>query len=218
MRQATGNRERRIALAVVAAVVAALLIVAGLVLFVWFQAVNAISNPGPPATGSGPCLQTDSVFIQLVFADGHSVQACTRDMPTCRNETISGTGPDGQTSSVSQFRLANDLRSAQRGYHLFISFDTALPADMGDQTLQLDPQVGLPFEPGSTPAVNGNPQKADVQISPRDPQSDGYTAVSGSLTVSAAGGVARGTVQGNFSANGPAGSPVRFVGSFVCKH
>jgi ectoine hydroxylase-related dioxygenase (phytanoyl-CoA dioxygenase family) len=74
-------------------------------------------------------LQTDSVFIQLVFADGHSVQACTRDMPTCRNETISGTGPDGQTSSVSQFRLANDLRSAQRGYHLFISFDTA-PGDI----------------------------------------------------------------------------------------
>jgi hypothetical protein len=214
MRQATGNRERRIALAVVAAI----LIVAGLVVFLWWQAVHAITNPGPPATGSGPCLQTDSIFIQLVFADGHSVQACTRDVPTCPNETISGTGPDGQTSSVSQFRLANDLRSAQRGYHLFIGFDTALPAEMGDQTLQLDPQVGLPALPGSTPAASGNPQKADVQITPRDPQSDGYTAVSGSLTVSAGGGVARGTVQGNFSPNAPAGSPARFVGAFVCKH
>jgi hypothetical protein len=138
-------------------------------------------------------------------------------MPACPNETIRGTG-DGQTFSVSQFTLANRLRSSTRGYYLFVRFDTELPAVIGDQTLVLDPQVGLPGVPGSSPLSSGPPRKAVVEIAPRDPSEDGYTAISGSLTVSAAGGVARGTMQGNFSPNAPSGSPVRFVGAFVCKH
>jgi hypothetical protein len=214
MRQASGSLGTRIAV-VTAAVI---LIIAGLVVWLWWQAANSITNnPGPPATGSGPCLQIDSVAIQLVFADGHSVQACTRDMPACPNETISGTG-GGQTSSVSEFTLNNGLRSSFGGYQLFVRFDAALPAVTGDQTLVLDPQVGLPGIPGSSPSSSGLPRKAVVEIAPRDPSQAGYTAISGSLTVSAGGGVARGTMEGNFSANAPAGSPVRFVGAFVCKH
>jgi hypothetical protein len=162
-------------------------------------------------------LQIDSVVIQLVFADGHSVQACTRDEPDCPNATISETSAT-QTTSVSRFNLNNQLRSSSRRYILFIRFDAALSSEIGDQTLQLDPSVGFPGAPESSPASNGSPQKAIVSITPRDPNEDGYTAISGSLTVSAGGGVARGTMEGNFSANAPAGSPVRFVGAFVCKH
>ena len=69
-------------------------------------------------------------------------------------------------------------------------FDAALPAAIAEQTLQLDPVVGLPGAPGENPAGNGTPQKAVVQITPRDPQEDGYTAASGTLTVSSASGVA----------------------------
>lgn len=198
-------------------VMAAMVIVVGLVLWLWWQVGNTANSPGPPATGSGPCLQTDSVFIQLVFADGHSVQACTRDMPACPNETITGSG-NGQSYSVSEFTLGNSLRSSARGYYLLVRFDAALPAEIGDQTLVLDPRVGLPGEPGLSSSGGGTPQRAVVQITPRDPQEDGYTAISGSLTVSAAGGAARGAMEGNFNANGPAALPVRFVGAFVCKH
>src|SRR5438876_501224 len=67
----------------------------------WWVSDN-IGAPGPPPTGSGPCGQADAVNLQLVFADGRIVEACTHDRPACPNQTITGTA-NGQTSSVSQF-------------------------------------------------------------------------------------------------------------------
>jgi hypothetical protein len=199
---------------VVAALILAGLVIAGIGWAIWSLNDN-ISAPGPGATGSGPCGSEDSVNIELVYADGHAAQICTRDRPDCPNQTVSGTA-DGQTSSASQFTLNNQLRSSARRYILIIRFDGALPAEAGEQTLQLDPLVGMPGLPGST--SSGPPHKADLSVTPRDPAEDGYVAASGSLTVSSAGGVARGRIEGNFSPNGTAAAPMRFGGTFACKH
>jgi hypothetical protein len=225
LRQVTsGGRRRRIGL--LAAVVILVGLVAGIGWIVWWVSDN-INAPGPPSTGSGPCGSADSVNIQLVFNDGHTVQACTRDRPACPNQTVTRSG-NGQTSSVSRFGLSNQLRSSSRRYILSVSFDAALAAEAAEQTLQIDPQVFLPGPPGSGPFRNGILSAAVVQITPRDPYEDGYTPASGSVTVASSHGVARGRIDGHFSV-GPTrpdrpaptsttASPVLVTGTFACNH
>lgn len=193
--------------------VAGLLLIGSIGWAAWWL-IDNIGAPGPGATGSGPCTSADSVDLSLVFADGRVVELCTRDRPACPNQTISGT-MNGQSASVSQFTLNNQLRSTSRRYILFVRFDGALPTDAAEQTLLLDPRVGLPpGGPGSGPSNTGAPTAAILQLTPRDPSEDGYTASSGSLTVSSAHGVAQGRIDGNFGGGGT--TPLRIAGAFAC--
>lgn len=186
-----------------------------------------IGAPGPAPTGSGPCGPADSVNIDLVFADGRTVQACTRDRPACPNRTITGS-MNGQTSSASLFGLSNQLRSSSRRYIFSMTLDSPLPAEAAEQTLPIDPGVFLPGPHGPGPSSNGTLSAAEVGITPRDPQEDGYTPVSGSVTISSSHGVARGRIDGAFSVGPPRSdrpaptsttvSPVRITGTFACNH
>lgn len=222
------SRSRRIWLLVGGLIVAGLVIIGGIGWAVW-SVIDSIGAPGPGATGSGPCGSGDSVNLEMVFADGRVVQACTHDRPACPNQTISG-GTATETISVSQFDLRNQLRSSSRRYILLIRFDAALPAESAQQTLNIDPRVGfLPGGPGSGPPSTGPPQAAVVQITPRDPYEDGYTPASGTITVSSTHGVAQGRIDGSFTGTAttrpdrPAPSsntvsPVRVTGTFACNH
>ena len=218
--------SQRQKIGIVAAVLVLVGLVAGIGWIVWWVSDN-VGAPGPPSTGNGTCGSADSVNIQLVFADGHTVQACTRDRPACPNETITGSG-NGQTSSMSQFRLSNQLRSSSRRYILFLSFDAALPAEAGEQTVPINPPGYLPGPQGpGGPSIDGMLSAAFVQITPRDPYEDFYTLASGSVTVSSSHGVARGRFGANVSTGGttrpdrPATtskivSPSRITGTFAC--
>jgi hypothetical protein len=222
MRSASGGRRWAVGL-VAASLVLAALAIGGIGWAVWWINDN-IEGPGPGPTGSGPCTSADAVNIQMVFADGHTVDACTRDRPACPNQTITGADP-GQTSSVSQFGLHNQLRSSSRRYILTMNFDAALPADAAESTLQISPSR---FLPGSGQAGNGALTTALVTIAPRDPTEDGFTPDSGSVTVSSSKGVAQGQIDGHFNvgptrpdrpAPTPAtASPVRVTGTFACSH
>ena len=210
-------------------IAAAVLVAAGLLSGIGYVAwwVNDnIGAPGPGPTGSGPCGPADSVNIQMVFADGHTVAACTHDRPACPNRTINGSA-NGQTLSSTQFGLGNQLRSASRRYILNLSFNAALPADEGQETLQIDPGAFLPGPPGSGSSTAGL-TSAVIQVTPRDPYEDAYTPVSGTVSVSASRGVARGSIDGSLSV-GPtrpdrpappstAPTPVRITGTFECNH
>lgn len=208
-----GRRRRNVILAVVLVVVA--LSIAGIGWVVWWLSDN-IGAPGPPPTGSGACTSADAVNLQLVFADGHTVQACTRDRPACPNHTYSVTQEGQGQITLSQFGLDNQLRSSSRRYILVIRFDAALPAETVDKTLQLDPRGDSSGPPGS-PSSDGTLGAAVVQITPRDPQEDGYTTASGSLTHSSSHGVARGKIDGNLSSSSTL-SPMRITGTFACTH
>jgi hypothetical protein len=222
------SRSRRIWLLVGGLIVAGLVIIGGIGWVVW-SVIDSIGAPGPGATGSGPCGSGDSVNVEMIFADGRVVQACTHDRPACPNQTISG-GTSTETISVSQFDLRNQLRSSSRRYILSIRFDAALPAESAQQTLNIDPRVGFPpGGPGSGPPSTGPPQAALVQITPRDPYEDGYTPASGTVTVSSTHGVAQGRIDGSFTGTAttrpdrPAPSsntvsPVRVTGTFACNH
>jgi hypothetical protein len=223
------NRRRRIGLLVGALVAAGLLLTGGVAWAIWWVSDN-IGAPGPGPTGSGPCGSADSVNLTLVFADGHVVQACTRDRPACPNQTISGTMNGQALPNFSQFTLSNQLRSSSRRYIFSVRFDGALPAESAEQTLQLDPRVGLPpGMPGSGPPNTGAPLGAVLQITPRDPYEDTYVAASGSVTVSSSHGVAQGQIDGSFGGGGPTRpdrpaqpstkpSPLRIAGTFACSH
>jgi hypothetical protein len=208
-----GRRRRNVILAVVFVVIA--LLIAGIGWVAWWLADN-IDAPGPPPTGSGACSSADAVNLQFEFADGHTVQACTRDRPACPNHTYNVIEQGRGQITLSQFGLDNQLRSSSRRYILFIRFDAPLPAETIDQTLQFDPRGNSSGPPGS-PSSDGTLGAAVVQITPRDPYADPYTTASGSLTVSSSHGVARGKIEGNFSAPSTV-SPVRIVGTFACNH
>ncbi len=217
MRRALFGSRLRVGISATVVVLVVLLI-AGTVWAALWVADN-IDAPGPPPTGSGPCTSADSVNIELFFVDGHTVQACTRDRPACPNET----------SSASPFGLSNQLRSSSRRYIFSVSFDAGLPAESVEQTARIDPAAFMPGPPWSGLASNGTLSAAQVHITPRDPYEDGYTAASGTVTVSSSHGVARGRIDGKFSAGGPTRSdrpapssntvsPVRVVGTFACTH
>jgi len=205
-------------------ILAAILIPVGLVVggigwAAWWLADN-IGAPGPGATGSGPCGSEDSVNLQLVYADGHTVQICTRDRPACPNANINGPG-SGQ-ANASEFTLRNQLRSSSRRYILFVRFNSALPSDSAEQSLDLAPGPGfLPGEPATA-----TPTMATVQITPRDPQDDGFITESGSLTVASHKGVAAGRMDGRFTGGAtrpdrPAPTsntvaPLGIAGTFAC--
>ena len=207
MRQALfGTRQR---IAIFAIVLGSVVLFVAMVSWVGYLVVDSIGAPGPSATGSGPCGSADSVNLQLVSAEGHTVQACTRDRPACPNAT--------------RFSLSNQLRSSSRRYILLIQLDAALPAEAAEQSLTLHPGPGfMPDEPASS-----TPASALVQVTPRDPYENGYTTVSGTLTISSTHGVARGRIDGNFTGptrpDRPAptpipGSPVQIAGTFACNH
>jgi len=220
------KRRRGIWILVGGLVVAGLLFMGGVAWAVWWVADN-FDAPGPGATGSGPCTSSDAINLSMVFADGHVVQACTRDRPACPNQIISG-GTNNQSISVSVFDLRNQLRSTSRRYILSIRFDAALPAESAQQTLNIDPVAEFPpGAPGSGPPNTGAPLAAAVQVTPRDPYQDTYVATSGSVVISSSHGVARGQVDGQFAGTGPTrpdrsappsnpASPVSLTGVFAC--
>ncbi|HXC77019.1 MAG TPA: hypothetical protein VNU19_08200 [Candidatus Acidoferrum sp.] len=192
----------------------------------WFN--DNLDGPGPGPTGSGPCSSADSVNIQIAFADGHTVDACTHDRPACPNQIITGS-ENGQTSSAPQFGFSNQLRSSTSRYIFTLSFNGALSAEAADQTLQIYPGAFLPGPGGPGRSSNGMPTEAVVQVTPRDPSEDGYTPQSGSVTVSSSHGMAQGRIDASFVAGGaprpdrPAptsttASPVRITGTFACNH
>jgi hypothetical protein len=226
IQSATPGHRRRIWLWVAVPTAVVLVALAGFGWIAW-QVIDNIGAPEPPATGSGPCGSSDSVNVQLVFADGHTVQACTHDRPSCPNGTVTGTG-NGQTVSVSRFGLSNQLRTSSRRYIFSLNFDAPLPAEAAEQTLQIDPGALLPGLPGSGPSSNGALTAAVVGITPRDPYEDGYTPTSGTVTVSSSHGVARGRIDGNFNVtptrpDRPAptstgAAPAHLTGTFACNH
>jgi hypothetical protein len=187
----------------VAAVVVMVGLLAGAGWLVWWVGDN-IGAPGPGPTGSGPCGPADSVNIQLVLADGQTVQACTRDRPACPNQTVNGSG-NGQTSSVTRFALTNQLRSSSRRYIFSVVFDAPLAAEVAEQTLQLGGFVDLPGLPGAAPSGNGALSAATVEITPRDPYETNVATTSGALTIASTHGVASGRIDGSFLPVG--GSP-----------
>ena len=220
MEPAPISRRRRVAAVVAGVVVLAALLVAGIAWIGWYV-VDNIGAPGPPATGSGPCGSADSVNIQLAFADGHLVEACTRDRPTCANSTVSVGMPQGQTTA-SQFTLDNQLRSSSRRYILFIRIDSVLQSDTAERVVQIDP-VAVLGPPGYVAPEPG--PHAELQVTPRDPEDEGSTAASGTITVSSAHGVVRGRIDGSFSSGAgrpdrpqpsPHWSPVTIRGDFTC--
>lgn len=217
---AGGNRRRTIVI-LAAIVIVVGLFFAGIAYAAWWLNDN-IDAPGPGATGSGPCGSADSVNIQMIFADGHAVQACTHDRPACPNHTVTGSG-NGVTSSVTMFSLGNQLRSSSRRYILTIRFDSPLPAEAAEQTLSLS--SGPWMMPGAPAAPS--PTSALVQVTPRDPTQEGYLTQSGTLTVSSTHGVARGRIEGKFSGHGPTRAdrpapspasepPLSISGTFAC--
>ncbi len=227
--QATPTKRRRgIWILVGALVVAGLLVMGGIGYAVWWISDN-FDSPGPGATGSGPCSSADSVNLNLVFATGQVVQACTRDRPDCANQTISG-GTNSQTISVSRFDLRNQLRSSSRRYILSIRLDGALPAESAQQTLAIDPSLVLPpGMPGSGPPNTGSPTGAIIEITPRDPYEETYLVASGSLAISSSHGIAQGRIDGSFTAGGPTRpdrpappstkpTPLTVAGTFACNH
>jgi hypothetical protein len=207
VRQALFGTRQRIAIFAIVLVSVALFV--GMVGYVGWLVIDSIGAPGPSATGSGPCGSADAVNLQLVSAEGHSVQACTRDRPACPN--------------ASRFSLSNQLRSSSRRYILLIQFDAALPGEAAEQTLTLHPGPGfMPGEPASSTLTS-----ALIQVTPRDPYENGYTTVSGTLTISSTHGVARGKIEGSFTGptrpDRPAptpivGAPVQIAGTFACNH
>lgn len=214
MLKTTTARRRRRNVILAAAFVVVALFIAGIGWVAWWISDN-IGAPGPPPTGSGACTSADAVNLQFEYAHGYTVRACTHDRPACPNH-IYNVIQDGRQITQSQFGLDNQLRSLSRRYILFIRFDAALPAETTNKTLQLDSPANSYGPPGS-PSSDGTLGAAVVQITPRDPYADPYTTASGSLTVSSSQGVARGNIDGTFSASSTV-SPTRITGTFACKH
>ena len=220
--QATLTARRKGIVAAVVIVIA--LFLAGIGWAAWWLNDN-IDAPGPGATGSGPCTSADSVNIQMVFADGHTVLACTHDRPACPNQTGSGTMNGQSLPTVSQFGFGNQLRSTSRRYIFSIRFDSTLPAEATEQT------VTFSAGPWMMPGAPASPTLTSAQLSvtPRDPREEAYLTESGSLTVSSTQGVARGRIDGKFGGHGPTRpdrpapspateSPVSITGTFACNH
>jgi len=207
--------RRRLVLVAVGVVVGGMVL--GTLSWAGWYVIDNIGAPGPAATGSGPCGPGDSVNLELLFADGHIVKACTRDRPACPNLVTTGTNVSTHTtSSVTRFSLNNQLRSSLRRYILGITFNAALPAQSAERTLPFDASAMMLGPPmaGSLPSTLS---AASVGVISRDPTDAGSNTVSGSLSVSASGGIARGSFSGSFGASSTT-QPVTVTGSFACNH
>jgi hypothetical protein len=142
------------------------------------------------------------------------VHACTRERPVCIIQ------------NPSRFTFANQLRSSSRRYILLIQFDAAFPADMPEQTLQLDPSAMLlPKGPGQpAPPDHSGPAHAIIQVTPRDPTEGGFTADSGTMVLPSTHGIFTGGIDATFRigsrSDRPQPStqppPVKIAGSFTC--
>ena len=227
MNAAGPRRLNRKTVVVVVLVVAAVLLsgLAAGIVWIGFYVADNIGAPGPGATGSGPCGAADSVNIQLVFADGHTVQACTRDRPACPNNNVTNGFAGQSPTTTSEFALNNQLRSTSRRYILLIQANAPIPKDSTEQVIQVDPGVFLPKVPANEPSVGSSSPRAVVAITPRDPYEDGFTAGSGTVTIASSHGVVKGTIDADFSTgpgrpdrpqpSGPP-SPLRMTGTFTC--
>ena len=225
---AGASRRGRLSIVVAASSLAGALFVGGAVWgFAWVSENGGTSVP--VATGSGPCGAADAVNLNLVYPDGHTVQVCTRDRPSCPNQTIGSSVNGGPESYVSPFTLSNQLRSSSDRYVLFMSFDSALSAEAGEQSLHIDPHVLFPPDaPGSGSPNAGPPAAAALEIGQRGPSMNTYGANSGSITVSSSHGVAQGRIDVAFAPGGtrpdrpapPQTStpPAQITGTFQCNH
>ena len=188
-------------------------IVAGIGLLAW-TLIDNIGNPGPSATGSGPCGSSDAVNLHFIFADGRTANACTRDRPACGNELLDPSDT-GRGPKVLEFTLQNQLRSSSRRYVLFLRLDSALPAETGSVKLPLVNSLYLEGQGFPGFVGKATPSRALVDIRPRDP--DGYpsTSAAGSLTISSSNGAVRGQIDGELSGD-QGGSPMHIAGNFAC--
>jgi hypothetical protein len=194
-------RSRTLVIGLVAGFVVVLVALIGAGIWAIFWIADNIGAPGPGATGSGPCTSTDAVNIELVFTDGKSVHACTRDRPVCRSESV-------QDSPQGFFTLHNQLRSPTRRYILFIRSGIAVKPDMPEQTLKVNPQAFMPDQIGSTMGSS----VVDIEITPRDPYDQTYTPYAGSVILTSSHGVVHGTIDARFNY----GSLASATGVFAC--
>jgi len=180
----------------------------------------------PAATGTGPCNSRDSVNIVLEYADGHQVQACTRDEPSCRIQTTVTVNGQSQPA-VPKFVFSNRLRSSSGHYILFIQSNKLLVPNAPDKIFQLQPDSFFPKGPGLTETVDPNtPPFAIVQIGPVTDPGRGFTAKGGTLSASSSRGEIHGAIDGTFPAltfrsDRPQPSlpvsPTTITGSFSCR-
>jgi hypothetical protein len=218
--------NRPLIIGIVAALAVVVVLLVGGVVWVIFQIADQLGAPGiAGATGTGACSSAEAVSITMVFADGHSVQACTRDMPACPNQTITVNGQ--VEAGSSHFALETQLRSTGRRYILFMESDVPIASNMPEHVLQIDESSFMAKGPGGPGPVTGSsPGHALVDITLRDPTESFLNGqASGAVTVSASAGVVRGTVDESYAnefrtdrpiPSGPVG-PVKVVGTFSCK-
>ena len=187
---------------------------------------DQLAAPGiPGATGSGPCSSADAVNLQFVFGDGQVVPACTHDRPACPRKASTVT-INGQTQTGDpQLFITNQLRSSSRRYIFFMRSDLAFTADMSEQALVIDPAAFQPTAlPPSVPINSSTPAHALIEVTPRGAMGDAYIPGSGTIKLSAAHGVVRGTIDASIStatrsdrpqpSTGP--MPSKIAGTFAC--
>ena len=178
---------------------------------VWaaFQLADQLGAPGIAApTGSGPCGAADAVNVQLGYADGRIVSACTRDVPACQTRTT--TIVNGQSQPLSPtLTLDNQLRTSGRRYILFVEIGGVVPSSMPERIFTINPLAFMPK--GQNESVSDG--SALVQVTPRDPMEDNFTTSTGTVTLSSGAGIARGVIDGQFD-----GSSLAIIrGDFSCR-
>lgn len=202
------NRMSRRTVVIAAAGVIIVLLGAGAV-WAGFQLADQLGAPGiASATGSGPCSAADAVNVQLGYADGHSISACTRDLPTCQTHPTAIV--NGQDKAVSPaLTLDNQLRTSGRRYILFVEVAGEVPADMPERVFTISPVGFLPAGPNKS----GPDGSAVVEVTPRDPTEGSFTSSTGTVTLSSTAGIAHGVIDGQFG-----GSSVATIkGDFRCR-
>lgn len=184
---------RSVTIMVAAAGSLVVLLVAGLV-WAAFQLADQLGAPGiAPPTGTGPCGTSDAVNVQLGYADGHSLAACTRDLPACQARTTAIV--NGQSRPVSPvLALDHQLRTSGRRYILLVEVGAIVQADMPERVFTISPFAFLPK--GPTQSVTDG--SALVEVTPRDPTEGNFTTSTGTVTLSSTAGVARGVIDGQF--------------------
>lgn len=200
--------RRTVTIVIAAAGIFVVLLVAGAV-WAGFQLADQLGAPGiASATGSGPCSAADAVNVQLGYADGHSVSACTRDLPVCQAHTSAIV--NGQSQSVAPtFELDQQLRTSGRRYILLVEVGGEVAADMSERVFTISPAAFLP----KGPIESGLEGSAVVEVTPRDPTEGSFTTSTGTVTLSSSAGTVRGVIDGQFGA----ASLAAIKGDFRCR-